>query len=140
MKVQGPRPPIGPAGSRPTGSSKRAFSLERAAETAEAAEAAETSAPEALLPPAFVDLLEGDAEDRRRKFALDQGASALRALQGLQLCLLDGSLDERVAARLVACLEEMSGTTGDEGLEGTLLEVRERLQVELAKLQASANG
>ena len=139
MKVQGPRPPIGPAASRPTGGSKRAFSLDRAEDVGETAEAAETSAPEALLP-AFVDLLEGDAEDRKRKFSYDQGASALKALQGLQLCLLDGSLDERVAARLVACIEEMRGTTGDDSLEGTLLEVQERLEVELAKLQASANG
>jgi len=78
-----------------------------------------------------------DEEKKRRRQAIDQGTSALKALQGLQMCILDGSLDSHVARQLMACLDDVRGSTNDPGLEDTLMEVRERLEVEIAKMQAT---
>jgi hypothetical protein len=136
MKVQGPGAPRGPAGSKPIGPRSRTFSLGDAGQVGETSAAEETSAM-ASIASTVVDLVSVDDEKKRRRQAIDQGASALKALQGLQMCILDGSLDGNVARQLMACLDDVRGVTNDPGLEDTLMEVRERLEVEIAKMQAS---
>ena len=135
MKVQGPGAPIGPTGSKPVGPRRRTFSLDDAGQASEASATEETSASSSITS-SVVDLVGGDDEKKRRRQAIDQGASALKALQGLQMCILDGSLDGNVARQLMACLDDVRGVTNDPGLEDTLMEVRERLEVEIAKMQA----
>jgi hypothetical protein len=136
MKVHGPGAPLGPAGSKPAGTRSRTFSLGDAGPTGEASATEESSAA-ASIASTVVDLVGGDDEKKRRRQAIDQGTSALKALQGLQMCILDGSLDGNVARQLMACLDDVRGVTNDPGLEDTLMEVRERLEVEIAKMQAS---
>jgi len=136
MKVQGPGSPVGPTASKPVGPRRRTFSLDGADQTSETSAAEETAAADAV-PSDFAALGGVDEEKKRRRQAIDKGTSALNALQGLQMCILDGSLDSQVARQLMACLDDVRGSTNDPGLEDTLMEVRERLEVEIAKMQAT---
>ncbi len=136
MKVQGPGSPAGPTGSKAIGPRRRTFSLDGAGQASETSETEETAAAD-TVPSEFAGLGGVDEEKKRRRQAIDQGTSALKALQGLQMCMLDGSLDSHVARQLMACLDDVRGSTNDPGLEDTLMEVRERLEVEIAKMQAT---
>lgn len=102
------------------------------------ANAAGRAGPGHLAAVAGIDVLvalqgvEDKAERRRR--AVRGGQSALDALEALKVELLSGSLDRPTLNRLKAVAAELTGGTGDSGLDQVLAEIDLRVQVEIAKL------
>jgi hypothetical protein len=104
----------------------------------EAANGPVRTAPGQLHAISGVDVLVAlqGVEDstERRKRAVRRGRSALDALDALKVGLLAGALDQSAVNRLKAAAAELSGNTGDQGLDQVLADIDLRVQVEIAKL------
>lgn len=73
-----------------------------------------------------------DATERRRR-SVKSGRHALDLLDELKVGLLGGPLSQTTLLRLKACAAELTGESGDPGLDGVLAEINLRVEVELAK-------
>lgn len=74
-----------------------------------------------------------DVTERRRR-AVRRGRSALDALDGLKLALLEGRLDGLALNRLRAAATAMREASGDPRIDAVLAEIDLRVEVELAKI------
>ena len=69
----------------------------------------------------------------RKKRAVAKGRSALDVLDALKVGLLDGSIDQRMLARLKVAADGLTEASGDPALDVVLGEIDLRVAVELAK-------
>jgi hypothetical protein len=69
----------------------------------------------------------------RKKRAVAKGRNALDVLDALKLGFLDGSVDQRMLARLKVAADGLTDTSGDPALDTVLGEIDLRVAVELAK-------
>jgi hypothetical protein len=75
--------------------------------------------------------VEDPAERKRR--SVKSGRTALDLLDELKVGLLGGPLDQSTLLRLKSAAAELTGESGDPGLDGVLAEINLRVEVELAK-------
>ena len=82
---------------------------------------------------ALIALQGVDDPAERRKRSVKSGRNALDLLEELKVGLLGGPLDQSTLLRLKSAAAELTGTSGDPGLDGVLAEINLRVEVELAK-------
>jgi hypothetical protein len=80
-----------------------------------------------------------EAVDERRRRAVKRGHTALDLLDEMKLALLSGRLDPAVVLRLQSAAAELKDGSGDPRVDQVLAEIDLRVEVELAKVAASAS-
>lgn len=138
MRIYGPH---GTAAATPAPAARRARSGEFVVPQEEAASTASPiGGPRTVGGIDALIALQGVAEDpaERRRRAVGRGRVALDALDDLKLGLLAGTLDRAALERLKAAAGGLKGASGDEKLDQVLAEIDLRVEVELAKMNASA--
>jgi Class II flagellar assembly regulator len=137
MRVQGPNGTgVVSSQSATRRSSTGTFSLNEESETARPSSSATTlrsiGGIDALIALQGIE----DPTERRRR-AVRRGRTALDALDQLKISLLDGTLDRATLGRLKDAAAGLKDPTGDPGLDGVLAEIELRVEVEIAKMDAS---
>jgi hypothetical protein len=138
MRITGPNGPAAPSSSSTARrSASGTFSLpqeEPATTPAASGGVRSVAGIDALLA------LQGvEAVDERRRRAVKRGHKALDLLDEMKLALLAGRLDQSVVLRLQSAAAELKDLSGDPSVDQVLAEIDLRVEVELAKVAASAS-
>lgn len=136
MRIVGPNGPIaGGAASGARKPSSSSFSLPDA-ESRPTTSGVQTPRSVGGID-ALLALQEVDSTEERRKRAVKKGRVALDVLDELKIGLLSGELTIGTLARLKSAAAGLKDPSGDPGLDGVLAEIDLRVEVELAKIQAT---
>ena len=139
MRITGPNGPAAPTSSSVARrSASGSFSLPQ--EEPAAAPASSSGVRSVAGIDALLALQGVEAVDERRRRAVKRGHTALDLLDEMKLALLSmGRLDPAVVLRLKSAAAELKDGSGDPRVDQVLAEIDLRVEVELAKVAASAS-